>query len=300
MFRTLVSCVLLFVVSNASAFSDEQVPAVLIRLPASVTSVFVAEIETANMHRFVRSEDVAEHSGSYYMSIGQAGAGKERSGDKRTPLGIYFVTEQLDTSRLHEKYGATAFPLDYPNAWDQRARRSGDGIWVHGVDPQGGQRPERDTDGCIALRNNDLVSLADEFTDNVTPVIVVRAMRFTSAAENDALRRDLEESVARWAQSQAQGDLHAFLSSYDTAFQRWGLNHSEWLSLLTAGAEGRTIETVDVSELLLLRYPEEDNLFLSRFRLKTVADGTQVESMKRLYWRRDDQGALKIIAENEG
>ena len=62
------------------------------------------------------------------MSIGQEGPGKQSSGDKRTPLGVYFVTEQLDTSKLHEKYGVTAFVLDYPNVWDLRSRRSGDGI----------------------------------------------------------------------------------------------------------------------------------------------------------------------------
>lgn len=300
MFRTLFSCVLLCLASNAGASSDEQVPAALIRVPASLGSVFVAEVNTANLHRFVRSEEAIEHGGSYYMSIGQAGAGKERSGDRRTPLGIYFVTEQLDTSRLHEKYGVTAFPLDYPNAWDRRARRTGDGIWLHGVDPKGGQRPERDTDGCIALRNDDLISLAAEFTDNVTPVIAVREMHFAGKAENDALRQELETAVSVWAESQAAGDLHAFLSTYDTAFQRWGLNIDEWRALLTASAAGRAIETVNVSELLLLRYPEEDNLFLSRFRLTTVEDGTQLESMKRLYWRRDDHGAMKIIAESEG
>lgn len=300
MHRTLVSFVLLCFFGNVSASPDEQVPAVLIRIPASVASVFVAEVETANLHRFVRSEEAIKHQGSYYMSIGQAGAGKERSGDKRTPLGVYFVTEQLDTSRLHEKYGVTAFPLDYPNAWDRRARRTGDGIWVHGVDPKGGVRPERDTDGCIALRNDDLISLADEFSDNVTPVIAVREMHFTRKADNDALRQDLETAVTVWANSQAEGDLHAFLSTYDTAFQRWGLEIDEWRSLLTAGVAGRAIETISVSELLLLRYPEEDNLFLSRFRLTTVEDGRQLESMKRLYWRRDDHGAMKIIAEDEG
>lgn len=301
MFRTLLLCALLCVTSNAGASSsDDLVPAALIRIPASVSSVFVAEAGTANLHRFVQSDDGIEHADSYYMSIGQAGAGKQRSGDKRTPLGVYFVTEQLDTSRLHEKYGATAFPLDYPNAWDLRAERTGDGIWVHGVDPNGGQRPTRDTEGCIALQNDDLIALAGEFIDNVTPVVVLRELRFAGHDDNEKLRHELEASVARWAEGQAQGDLHAYLSSYDTSFRRWGLTLDEWMSLVTSSSAQRAINAVEVDELLLLRYPEEDDLFLSRFRLRVDEDGRQVESMKRLYWRRDEQGALKIIAENDG
>ena len=140
--------------------ADGELPASLIRIPESVSTLFVAETSTAKFHRFDRSNDLLTYSGSFFMSIGKEGAGKNRSGDKRTPFGAYFVTEQLDTTKLHAKYGVTAFPLDYPNAWDLRAGRDGDGIWVHGVDPRGGKRPKRDTDGCIALPNEDLSNLA--------------------------------------------------------------------------------------------------------------------------------------------
>ena len=165
------------------------------------------------------------------------------------------MTEQLDTSRLHEKYGVTAFPLDYPNAWDLRSERTGDGIWVHGVDPNGGQRPTRDTEGCIALQNNDLVQLAGEFIDNVTPVVVLRDLHYADHADNEKLRVELEAAVAAWADGLAQGDLHAYLSSYDVSFRRWGLQLAEWMTLVTSSVAQRAIDAVKVDELLLLRYP---------------------------------------------
>ncbi len=280
--------------------ADAMLPAALIKVPESVSSIFVAEVGTAQFHRFERSGGEMLHAGSVYMSIGRAGAGKQRSGDRRTPIGVYFVTEQLDTSKLHEKYGVTAFPLDYPNAWDERMTRSGDGIWVHGVDPAGGKRPAKDTEGCIALPNDDLLALVPEFEANVTPVVVTQNVAWGRAAQNDALRSELEASVARWASSQANGDLHAYLSSYDNGFERWGLNRDEWLSLSARTANGRNAEAVEVNDLLLLRYPEESELYLSRFRLDRVLNGTTVEIMKRLYWRRNEHGALKIIAENDG
>lgn len=282
------------------AYTDERLPASIIRVPESVTSLFVAETSTARFHRFDRKGDKLELKGSYYMSIGREGSGKQRSGDKRTPLGAYFVTEQLDTSKLHEKYGVTAFPLDYPNAWDLRAERNGDGIWVHGVDLAGGRRPKLDTDGCIALTNEDLSLLAPEFRDNVTPVLVTRAVNWVDASHNRALRIELEDRVNAWANSRKAGDLHAFLSFYDDEFERWGMNRPEWSSFILQTDSLRPIQAATVSDLLLIAYPEEVGVYLSRFRYRLAEAELKSVTTKRLYWRRDTNGALKIIAEDDG
>lgn len=280
--------------------ADGSLPASLIRIPESTASLFVAEVSTARFHRFDRSDDGVVFSGSYYMSIGQNGSGKQRSGDKRTPLGVYFVTEQLDTSKLHEKYGVTAFPLDYPNVWDRLADRDGDGIWVHGVMPSGGLRPERDTDGCIALANEDLSLLVPDFRANVTPVLVTLTVNWVGAAEHRALRLELEDKIDQWADVQKSGDLFAYLSLYSDAFQRWGMNKAEWSSLTLQTGSLRAIQQVNVSDLLLVAYPEEEGVYLSRFQLETVDDARKTTSRKRLYWRRDAEGALKIVAEDDG
>ena len=298
-------CYLTLLLSAALALppmviADEALPASLIRIPESISSVFIAETATATFHRFDRTNDELTHSGSYYMSIGKEGAGKEKSGDKRTPFGAYFVTEQLDTSKLHRKYGVTAFPLDYPNALDVRANRDGDGIWVHGVDPAGGKRPVRDTDGCIALSNEDLTALAPMFEENNTPVLVIREVNWAQAADTEELRTELASAVDRWAQSKAQGDLQAYLSFYHQQFKRWGMSRREWSSLNLQTERLRSIQSVTVSELLLVAYPEEDGVYLSRFVQAVVEDGHEVTTTARLYWRRDSNGELKIIAEGSG
>ncbi len=235
------------------------------------------------------------------MSIGQGGTGKERAGDQRTPLGIYFVTEQLDTTRLHDRYGVTAFPLDYPNAWDRRNGRSGDGIWVHGVDPRGGARPPLDTDGCIALPNERLLALEQQFEANITPVLIATELVWVESGTVAELRAGLESAVMRWAADLEQGDMYAWLNAYDDAFQHWGMDKEAWsaFSLETVGQ--RPISAVRVSDLLLLADPVVEGLYLSRFQLE-ISEGEErkVISRRRMYWRRSESGAFRIIAEDSG
>lgn len=298
MLRILTLLGLLLVSISALA---EPVPAWVLRLPESTPTLFIAETSTSAFHRFDRVGDRVVKVRQDYMSIGQGGTGKERAGDRRTPLGVYFVTEQLDTSRLHDKYGVTAFSLDYPNAWDRRLGRTGDGIWVHGVDPQGGTRPPLDTDGCIALPNERLLDLQASFAANVTPVLIATELEWDEPGAVAARRAALEQAVMNWAENLRQGDMYAWLESYDDTFRHWGMNKDEWsaFSLETLGQ--RPIESVTISDLLLLADPTEEGLYLSRFRLE-IREGTShsVVSMRRMYWRRSESGALKIVAEDSG
>lgn len=294
----ILTITVLLALNSANSRAADALPAMLIRIPESLGTFFVAETTSARFHRFDRQGDDIVKTGSFYMSIGQNGAGKQRSGDRRTPIGAYFVTEQLDTSRMHEKYGVTAYPLDYPNEWDRRAARNGDGIWLHGVLANSDQRPKFDTDGCIALPNEDLSSLMPVFADNVTPVLVTRQVRWVESVDTQGLREELEERVFDWAASKARGDLYSYLSLYAEDYSRWGMDRNEWsaLALQADDAAG----TAAVSDLLLLAYPGEDDLYFSRFRLTVVKNGQQTVTMARLYWRRDGSGAFRIVAESRG
>ena len=236
--------------------ADERVPAHILRLPESVGTAFIGETSTSTLHRFDNSNGQPAHTGQTYMSIGQNGAGKQKSGDRRTPLGIYFVTEQLDTSRLHEKYGVTAFVLDYPNVLDKQSGKTGDGIWIHGVDARGGKRPPRDTDGCISLPNDELAEMATLFRSNTTPVLVGHELKWSDSGEE--LRRcgwnwrRLSSSGPRVFE---RGDMQAHLSLYSEDFHHWTMNKSEWSVLLLETLGRRPITDVTVSELLLLADP---------------------------------------------
>lgn len=284
----------------AVAQSEELLPAYLIQLPQSVTTVLVAETETSTLHRYGYGENGVDSYDTYYMSIGQRGVGKRRAWDRRTPLGIYFVNERLSTTGLHERYGPMAFPLDYPNAWDRVNERSGDGIWIHGVIANSDRRPPLDTDGCIALPNDALMSLEGMLQATITPVIIARHIDWASREDVATVRRELVAALDEWTQSFGSGELHRYLALYADDFEYRGMDRSEWVAYRVQTIASKAINDFSVDELLLLSDPEDEGLYLSRFRQTIVDDTNTIVTTKRLYWRRSVNGALRIVAEDNG
>jgi hypothetical protein len=295
---------LLFALLLAPGFLGAQdgdtLPAYLLQVPASITTILVAETDAAALHRYSAGADGPEYRDARYMSVGQNGVGKNRAWDRKTPLGIYFVIEQLDTSKLHERYGPAAFPLDYPNVWDRANERGGDGIWIHGVAGNDGRRPPLDTDGCIALPNDELLALGGELVPRVTPVIITRSIQWQSRAQIAAVRAELSAVLATWAQSYRSGDLHRYFSMYSESFEYRGMSRDEWAALRLQTVGRPTVQGFEMQDVLLLADPEESGLYLSRFQQTIVDDGRTIVTVKRLYWRRTAEGELKIVAEDNG
>jgi len=277
-----------------------KLPAYILQLPAAVGSALIAETDTSTMYRYEQTENGIEPRERRYMSVGENGVGKQRAWDRRTPLGIYFANEQLDTSRMHERYGVTAFPLDYPNAWDHLNERSGDGIWIHGVAHHGGRRPPLDTDGCIALPNEELLELEKHFQLLITPVIVTRRIEKSSREQIAATRDELKAVLDDWVQSFRAGDWHRYLSLYADEFEYRGLDRDEWSAYRTRSAATRSLRDYSIDDVLLLADPEQAGLFLSRFRQTIVDANGRIVTIKRLYWQRSQDGVLRIIAEDNG
>ena len=290
----------LFLALPASAdrpYGDDAaaVPAWIIQLPDSVTSVLIADTSDATLHRYARGSDGLSWQDDRYMSIGQKGVRKERAWDKKTPLGNYFITERLDTAKLHDKYGAAAFPLDYPNTLDRLDKRSGYGIWLHGVDKNSPDRPPLDTDGCLALPNDALLQLAQQLKPLVTPVIVTPNMRWSSVQDIEDTRLALNMVIDQWQQAIMTGDLRRYLSLYSDEFRYQGMDIDDWVAYRMKVFSNGAPATVKIRDLVILREPAEEDLFLSRFTLVYGSGDNELVTTKRLYWRKLSQSRWEKI-----
>ena len=291
---------LILAVAPVIASTDGRRPAYLLEIPDSAGTVLIAETKSSTLHYFGAGEDGMQKQGASYMSIGLKGVGKQRAWDRKTPLGIFFITGQLDTSKLHEKYGPTAFPLDYPTIWDRLNRRSGDGIWIHGVTPDSGPRPPFDTDGCIALPNDELLALEPRLEPLSTPVLITREIEWLRDEQLAAMRAELRGRLDAWSTSYAAGDLHRYLSLYADDFTYRGMNREQWNAFRTQSITGAPPRVVELDNVFLLADPEERGLYLARFLQTITYDDRRVATVKRLYWRRTSDGELRIVAEDNG
>ncbi len=286
-------------ISDAQAILEDSVPAYLLEVPTSVSDVLIADAESATLIRYFHSGGGIIEKDRRYMSIGLNGVGKQRAWDRKTPLGIYFITKEMDTSKLAAKYGIAAFPMDYPNAWDRYRQRTGSGIWLHGVDANAPNRPPLDTDGCLALPNEELLLLAGDLVPQVTPIIVARKLRWSSQSEIELLRLEFRLALEGWRESQEQGDLLTYLSHYDDSFLSRGMDKGEWSAYRMGVFEARQLDAIKLEDVMLLADPEELELYVSRFNQTMVTVQGPVTTRKRLYWKRSDN-EWRIISEDAG
>ena len=118
----------------------DHVPRNLVKLNSDQQHAFVVDTSSSTLYVFRNQGGNLRYADDFYVSIGKNGINKFREGDNRTPLGVYHITKWMPRDNLVAQYGkqsalygAGAYPLDYPNAWDRREGRNGHGIWLHGV-----------------------------------------------------------------------------------------------------------------------------------------------------------------------
>ena len=221
----------------------------------------------------------------YYISVGKAGTSKVAEGDQRTPLGVYYITSNLDKKSLKDFYGAGALPINYPNILDSKRGRTGSGIWLHGTPPTQFSRAPQSTDGCVVLANPDLEHIIRTVEVRTTPVIIASQLTWV---EPQTLRNEgklFEESLHAWRNAKTSGDIQLILSFYTPDFTSNGKSLEQWLPQLKAEvtkAQGRTIQLKDLS---YLRWKDTSDTMVVTFG--EVADGIKTGLTKRQYWARD-------------
>jgi len=128
-------------------------------------------------------------------STGKNQGSKVVSGDSRTPEGIFFPTKQFTKDQLTPIYGALAFTLDYPNFLDKKIGRNGHDIWIHGTNKP--LKPFQ-SNGCVALENDDILRLSEFMCLNKTPVIIVDSIKWVSSEVTISLKKEIESAMMSW------------------------------------------------------------------------------------------------------
>lgn len=159
--------------SSKSAHTLLEVLQSVVLKSAGQTPVILVDLQQRRLHLFRQQNHHWIEIANFYSSIGARGTGKQKEGDRRTPVGIYQVVDYISDRRLPDFYGSGALPINYPNPWDQYLGRTGSGIWLHGVPKDTYVRDPNASRGCVVLSNDDMSDLIKKYKIPLrTPVIL--------------------------------------------------------------------------------------------------------------------------------
>ncbi len=277
-------------------FSDDKVPAYLLNLDDSYRHALVVDASRARLYVYENRAGLPVRVADFYISIGKAGAGKQKEGDNRTPIGIYTISSFKSPRELTDFYGGGAFTLSYPNEWDTRQGRNGHGIWIHGTPSNNYSRTPRASEGCVVLANDDLRQLGQYIQTGKTPVIIAEQVEWVAYDVLDTRRNDLAAALDQWRKDWESRDTDRLLSHYSTSFHAGTQDLQSFAASKYKVNAAKSWIKVGLSKLSLMLYPERPDFALVTFEQDYQSSNLSDSTPKRQFWSREN-GRWKIIHE---
>ena len=276
--------------------NTESVPNLLLAPNEKQRHVIVIDTDKSRLYLYKNNGNSLSYVKDYYVSIGKNGVDKKTEGDKRTPIGVYFAKAKLNQP-LADMYGDGAYPLNYPNEWDQRHNRSGSGIWLHGTPSDTYSRPPRSSDGCLVLNNQDLKSLAPILQTGKTPIIIANNLSWSAKGSGDTEKQSLQAAMGNWLNDWRSQDTDQYLSHYSSAFNSNGINYQQWSAHKYRVQANKPEISITLSNVSIFAYPDsKQKLVVVDFTQDFKSPHLNNKMQKRQYWLLED-GQWKIISE---
>ena len=259
------------------------IPSQFLALSPRNKHAIAVDASRARLYLFENTETGLKLLADYYISVGKSGTEKTIEGDSRTPLGIYFVTSNLDPRSLKDFYGSGALPINYPNQLDVKRGKTGSGIWLHGTPPQQFARAPLASDGCVVMANPDLKQLLRKVQVGATPVVTARSLQWISPPQAEKEAQTFTSAITAWKDTRASGNEAQLKKFYLPDFQRSNKKTTEGISVHdeVEYAQGKRVQFKDMS---YLHWRDGDDTMVATFG--EVFEGEKSGRTRRQYWLR--------------
>ena len=275
-----------------------SVPDVILQLSQRHPHAVIVDLPRARLYLVENTRDGMRIVKNFFASIGKGGWGKRSTGDNRTPVGIYHITGFIHDQTLPELYGAGAFPVSYPNVWDQRLKYTGSGIWLHGVPRATFNRAPRSSEGCVTLANTDLLELKPFLVAGETPVVFTDALTWQPKQQGWDRRAEFLEQLEGWRARWSALDTEGYLQYYADDFETNGMSKPAFAAHKRRVNANKKKVDVQLEGVDLFRYPGPDGLMLARFTQRYRSSNFVKDSDKYQFWRRSADGQWRIVKES--
>lgn len=275
-----------------------NIPSVLTRLDSFYRHVIVIDLSKSRLYLFDNSQSLPVLINDFFISMGRSGAGKFSEGDLKTPLGVYFVQSYIAADQLADKYGAGAYPINYPNAWDRLNGRTGHGIWLHGTRSGTYNRPLLASEGCVVLPNEDLLDLGVHIDLKSTPVIIGEQLQWLAVDQWQKHKNKISQLHEQWKADWESMNIDNYLKHYSARFTNGKKDFDKWSDYKRRVARHKTFAQVKLSNVSLLVHPNED-VMVATFLQDYASNNFTSQSWKRQYWNKEADGEWRIVFEDE-
>ena len=276
---------------------QNRIPDALIKLNDKQSHAIVVDLATSRLYLFENRDGIPRLVNDFYATIGKNGTGKVTEGDGKTPVGVYFVTGFIDSGKLPDFYGDGAFPIDYPNEWDQRNGRTGYGIWLHGTPSYTYSRPPLDSDGCVILTNQDFNLVSKYIAPGETPVVLSNGLTWISVEDWRRRQTRYDALIEQWRKDWESRNADRYLSHYSTSYTGLGKDYKGWVDYKRRVNPSKRYIQIGISEKSILLYPGKVPMLVVTFEQDYDSDDYRRKYMKRQYWRKESDGQWRIVYE---
>jgi murein L,D-transpeptidase YafK len=247
------------------------------------------DMDSSRLFVFENNNKKYSYLSDYYVSIGKNGYGKRFEGDKKTPYGTYFLQKKIQRE-LTDFYGDGAYPLNYPNKFDNVNKYTGSGIWVHGTPKSTYSRPPEASDGCIVLSNKDLLEIQHVLNTPGTPIILsnLSITNLSLRKENDIKddQNRLLNTIDKWKKSWVSANYSKYINFYSneavynkTKFKQWSLAKKNVFK------RSKNIQ-ISLKNISIYEYPSgHDQLRIVLFRQDYKSNLISNSTKKKQIWK---------------
>jgi murein L,D-transpeptidase YafK len=238
---------------------------------------------------------------NYPCIVGANDLDKKKAGDFATPVGSYFFLRYIPGTSLPEKYGHGAFVLNYPNFLDRKARKDGNGIWLHGHTPTKnlGDQELQNTSGCVAVGNDVLKELSELLKANGTPMVIVNRLELAKLSRQRQLAEELGTFMKSWGKAWESGNINKFMSYYASDFiNSDGMNYQSFKQQKEKVGRGKKFIRVAIENTAILLPQEKGGqIAVIRFTQRYRSSNFTSDSRKLFYLKKGEAG-WRIIGES--
>lgn len=274
------------------------IPSYLLKLNSEHKNLIVVDASQSRLLLYKNDRGTPKLVDDFYASIGKNGVDKQIEGDKRTPLGVYFVSRYLKPETLPDFYGHGAFPINYPNSWDKLRGRSGSGIWLHGNPLGTYSRPPLDSDGCVTVSNMDFDRLKPFISvDQTTPFVISNGIEWVSPDTIEKRRQLFIQKLNEWVNDWESLNSKKYLSHYSKDFLAEGKDFGQWRAEKMHVNDNRKFVKINLDDISIFQYPGDDKVTVITFEQTYESDSYQGKERKRLYLKQEEDSEWRIFYE---